>query len=135
MHQIGVYPDGAKRFVASTSSSTLISLGSESICHVFGVTSLVSGRFLRFAPDWSCSDAAVLFDRNSGDYWVLSFLATTVVKLLRTHGALALADLERHLGVLLPETDLSADLLPTLQSLADNGLVQPGSGPVRLPYS
>ena len=74
---------------------------------------------------WNCSDAEVLFDRNSGDYWVISSLAASVIKQLQTHGSVTLVDLDRLLRPLRPEAHLNSELQPTLQSLANNGLVQP----------
>ena len=89
--------------------------------------SLTKGRCLRFAPHWDCSDAEVLFDRNSGDYWVISSLAGALIKQLQTHGCATLVDLDRRLGPSQPRTDLRSELESTLQSLADSGLVQPAS--------
>ena len=85
------------------------------------------GRSLCFAPDWKCSDAAVLFDRNSGDYWVVSSSAKSILKLLQAGGPLALPSLYQQLYMLVPEVDWAADLLPTLNSLADNRLVKTSS--------
>lgn len=90
------------------------SIGSVSIC---------LGRHFRFGPNWHCSDARVLFDRNSGDYWIVSLLTIELIKLLQGDVILTTAALARQLQDLLPELDLSADLPLTLQSLSDNGLV------------
>lgn len=43
------------------------------------------GRRLIWAPAWPCSDAQVLFDGASGDYWLLSPLATEILRSLE-HG-------------------------------------------------
>ena len=85
------------------------------------------GRSLCFAPDWKCSDAAVLFDRNSGDYWVVSSSAKSILKLLQAGGSVTLTSLHQQLHVQMPEADWAADLLPTLNSLADNHLVKTSS--------
>lgn len=84
---------------------------------------LAGGRSLKLGPNWTCSDATVLFDRHSGDYWVVSLLAVELIKLLQGDVALSIESIELQLQEILPELDLSADLPPTLQSLADNGLV------------
>ena len=91
---------------------------------VAGRASLARGRSLCFGPGWSCSDAAIMFDRNSGDYWVVSLLASSVIKLLLSRVTMSLTDLEWQLKAQFQEADLAAELMPTLQSLADNGLVQ-----------
>lgn len=88
-----------------------------------GHVSIRLGRLLRFGPNWLCADAKVLFDCNSGDYWVVSLLAIELIKLLQGDVALSIESIELQLQEILPELDLSADLPPTLQSLADNGLV------------
>ena len=88
------------------------------------------GRLLRFSPSWPCSDAQVLFDCNSGDYWVVSLLAAELIKLLQSGVVLTAVELERQLQGVLPELDLSADLPPTLQSLSDSGLVMLQSWPM-----
>lgn len=82
---------------------------------------------MRFAPHWDCSDAEVLFDRNSGDYWVISSLAAAVIEQLQSHGCVTLVELERLLRPSQSQADLRSELQPILQSLADSGLVQPAS--------
>lgn len=49
---------------------------------------VVRGRSLCFSPSWDSSEPSVVFDRNSGDYWVLAPLARTVVGLLSNGGPL-----------------------------------------------
>lgn len=93
----------------------------------FGITSLPLGRSFCLGPDWSCSDAVVLFDRNSGDYWVVSSLAGQTIKALQTNGSMSLDELDRQLWMLNPDVYLSTELLPTLNSLADNRLVETSS--------
>jgi hypothetical protein len=71
---------------------------------------LVSGRSLLWSPAWDCSVGRVLFDRNSGDFWVLEGRAIDLVQaaegssridwvdavlLAGEHGTTLLADLIR----------------------------------------
>lgn len=91
------------------------------------VAKIEFGRSLCFAPDWQCSDAAVLFDRNSGDYWVVSASAIAILRLLQASGAVTLTSLHQQLQQLIPEADWATDLLPTLNSLVDNRLVKTSS--------
>ena len=85
---------------------------------------LQSGRSLRFAPDWSCSDATVVFDRNSGDFWVISSLGASALRLLQEHSSLAWPELERRLAILQLDADVSLSLMATVKSLVDNGLIR-----------
>lgn len=41
--------------------------------------SLARGRSLMLSPVWPDDDASVLFDRNSGDYWVVTASARALV--------------------------------------------------------
>jgi PqqD family protein of HPr-rel-A system len=43
---------------------------------------LAPGRRLIWAPDWSCSDGRIAFDAASGDFWILSPIATALVRAL-----------------------------------------------------
>ena len=86
------------------------------------------GRSLRFAPQWDCSEASVVFDRNSGDYWVVSLLASLALQHLQSHGATAVSEFEQFLEPSQLYADLPAALALTLQSLVDNGLVQTAQG-------
>lgn len=82
------------------------------------------GRRLRFAPDWACSDSAVLFDCNSGDYWVLSPLAGDVMRALELRGAMSLTALLHELQAQGSASTPTADeLLPILSNLGRSGLV------------
>lgn len=38
-----------------------------------------AGRFLLLSPEWSGEEASVLFDRNSGDYWVVTRPARALI--------------------------------------------------------
>ena len=76
--------------------------------------SLMPGRRLIWAPAWSCSDAQVLFDGASGDYWLLSPLATAL-----------LHRLERGEPVD-PWVEQDEDWQPTVERLLQVGLLQQG---------
>lgn len=78
---------------------------------------ITPGRSLCWSPAWPCSEAAVLFDANSGDYWVLSAHGQTAVRTLQASGALAQADLLARL----PCDPAQALLL--LQDLARSGII------------
>lgn len=45
-----------------------------------------SGRDCRLSPDWSDDGPSLVFDANSGDYWVVPSLALSVVKLVKAAG-------------------------------------------------
>ena len=45
---------------------------------------LRAGRELCWAPDWPCSDGRIVFDRVSGDYWILSPEAAALVRQAET---------------------------------------------------
>ena len=86
--------------------------------------SLQPGRCLLFAPEWSCSEAGVVFDCNSGDYWVVSLLASMALKHLQANGAMTPKQIEQQLEPLQIYSDLRSALELTIQSLVDNGLVR-----------
>ena len=44
---------------------------------------VVPGRSLMWSPPWECSPARVLFDRHSGDFWLLEGAALDVVHALQ----------------------------------------------------
>lgn len=46
------------------------------------------GRSLVFSPAWDEEGASVLFDRNSGDYWVLTAPARSLVSAVANAGSL-----------------------------------------------
>jgi hypothetical protein len=71
---------------------------------------VVPGRSLMWSPPWDCSAARVLFDRHSGDFWLLEGAALELIpalqatprltwaqalQLARDEGAALLADLIR----------------------------------------
>lgn len=87
---------------------------------------LVPGRDIRFAPPWDCADAFVVFDANSGDYWAVARLAHDILQLVRSDDAgIALPALTEQLTTAHAAEDLIHTLMPTLQSLVDNQLLQP----------
>lgn len=55
------------------------------------------GRSLALSPAWDGDGAAVVFDRNSGDYWIVSPLAHEVVRRIVTTGQEDTAELVHHL--------------------------------------
>lgn len=75
------------------------------------------GRALCWSPQWPCSDAAVLFDAHSGDYWVLSAAGQAVVRALERDGPQA----QQHLLSLMPGEP--AEALQLLEDLARSGIV------------
>ena len=81
--------------------------------------SLAPGRSLRWSPPWPCSDAVILFDANSGDYWVLSAEGKAMVTALEHEGAL-------DMGALLTQVGGARDDAETLvQELARSGIITP----------
>jgi hypothetical protein len=73
--------------------------------------SLACGRRLCWAPAWSCSDAQVLFDAASGDYWLLSPLASRILHALESGAPIV------------PESDEDEDWSETLERLRQVGLI------------
>lgn len=47
---------------------------------VSGTWFIRAGRRLHWAPSWDDSDAALVFDAASGDYWVLSVAAAEMLR-------------------------------------------------------
>ena len=84
---------------------------------------VTSGRALIFAPDWECSEARVVFDRNSGDYWIVSSLSAMVLQHLYVEGAATMLALNEALRDTQLYADLTAALDETVQSLAGYDLV------------
>lgn len=50
------------------------------VCGGAGSIALFPGRSIAFSPEWREDGVCVLFDRNSGDYWVVSGLARKIVE-------------------------------------------------------
>jgi hypothetical protein len=76
---------------------------------------------LRHAPRWACSDAAVVFDAASGDYWIVTPAAEAVLRRLEAAEALPIealvpADLPRPLAS-------TAYLREVLDGLVECGLL------------
>lgn len=59
---------------------------------------VLQGRALVFSPQWSDEDASVLFDSNSGDYWLLTPLAREIVSHATEAGPAEISTLVRHVG-------------------------------------
>jgi hypothetical protein len=72
---------------------------------------ITPGRALRWAPRWSCSDDAVLFDASSGDYWVLSAEGRTVIEWLQAEPVIDRSELLERLA---PTTADAATLIDNL---------------------
>jgi len=56
---------------------------------------VMPGRSLAFSPEWHEEGMSVLFDRNSGDYWVVSSLARKLVEELVGHDEQCATELVR----------------------------------------
>ena len=52
---------------------------------------MVPGRSLMWSPPWACSAARVLFDRHSGDFWLLEGAAVDLIHVLQASPRLAWA--------------------------------------------
>lgn len=89
-----------------------------------GSFSIVAGREFSFAPKWDCSDATVVFDRNSGDYWVISAFAQALVRLVQARPNIDLTTLAHFLSHPDLETGLTEDLTESLGSLINSGLLK-----------
>lgn len=83
-----------------------------------------AGRDFAFSPDWDCSDARIVFDKNSGDYWVVSGLSSAVLSHTRTDSGVNLQQLVDALGDRTGYFNPAAALSATIRSLVDNGLLQ-----------
>ena len=91
----------------------------------FDLVALVEGRSLCHSPKWDCSEFGLVFDRNSGDYWIVSELSVQALLTLESHNALAFSELVHVLGPQSSYFDIENALKLTLQSLVDNGIVKP----------
>ena len=60
--------------------------------------SVLQGRALVFSPQWHDEGASVLFDGNSGDYWLLSPLACEIVRHAIETGPADESAMIRHIG-------------------------------------
>lgn len=66
-----------------------------------------------------------MFDRNSGDFWIVSGLSVHALKALESHEALAFSDLVSMLAPNSPYFAIENALRMTIQSLTDNGIIKP----------
>lgn len=81
---------------------------------------VVAGRELIFAFAHATEAASVVMDRNSGDYWLLTPDARSIVEAVRSGSvARGTAPLESGAGL-----SSSVDLTRTIQSLCDAGILE-----------
>jgi len=57
------------------------------------------GRALRWSPRWPCSEDSVLFDASSGDFWVLTGPARTLLQAVETDGTMPVSQLQDSLDL------------------------------------
>jgi hypothetical protein len=69
------------------------------------VLGILAGRSITYSPAWLDDGASVLFDRNSGDYWVVSLLARELVARCAESGDVGIEVLIRHVMDTLADTD------------------------------
>lgn len=85
---------------------------------------LVAGRDLRFGPAWACSDARLVFDRNSGDFWAMSEMGVAMLDMLRNESnGLSMETVDAEMRRQFPESDGDA-VAAVGQSLVDARLLQ-----------
>ncbi len=87
--------------------------------------SVRGGRVIRFGPRWPESDATVVFDVSSGDYWVLDFMAHSMVEELWRCGPLG----EEALRARMPSAGSAGSAAAvawsqSLEAVIDAGLLQ-----------
>lgn len=88
---------------------------------------LLPGRQLRWSPAWACSTHQVAFDATSGDYWVLTAEARSLLEWLAP-GAQTAHALHQRLR------PAGADGVALLQGLAQAGLVTGWDGSRAVPW-
>ena len=76
---------------------------------------IVPGRSLMWSPAWDCSEGRILFDRQSGDFWLLQGAAIDVVQVLVDSGRLSWTDAVQAAGATGPAL---------LSDLARSGVVR-----------
>ena len=91
--------------------------------HTGSILCILPGRSIAFSPEWRDDGLSVLFDRNSGDYWIVSALARRLVELLVQADRRSAEELE-HLAAQLPSADAD-ESLPAVAAVLDE-LVQLG---------
>ena len=91
---------------------------------------LAVGRSLKVGPAWSCADARLVFDRFSGDYWVVSLLASALLERLQVEQEVTFDQLaQTQLAEQSPPTRWQETLDLTLRSLVNAGLLVDTRGP------
>jgi PqqD family protein of HPr-rel-A system len=86
---------------------------------------VIKGRSLCFSPPWGLSAPSVVFDRNSGDYWVLSALARRVLGMLNQGQALSTVDIcEALQAQQAPEEEWGDALEATLDDLVRANILE-----------
>lgn len=93
-----------------------------------GNFSVISGRELVWAPSWQCSDARVVFDRNSGDYWVVSGLASLLLETVQNFPGAHVLQIKRRIETDVEAIALESDFLETLRTLVECGLLLHSNG-------
>lgn len=89
------------------------------------VVGILAGRSITYSPAWQDDGASVLFDRNSGDYWVVSLLARELVAHCAESGDASVEALIRHtMDTLAGTDDFDGSIATVEQVLAE--LVQLG---------
>lgn len=74
------------------------------------------GRFLVLSPAWPGEDTSVLFDRNSGDYWVITSPARAVIQhLVDAARPLPMAELQQHVAP--PDSPNTSQMIEELSAL------------------
>ena len=77
------------------------------------------GRSLVLSPEWRDDGLSVLFDRNSGDYWVVSATARKIVEHLAPDGPRIAGDLLRIAAAALSEDERPDAVDATASSVLD----------------
>jgi len=86
--------------------------------------SLAPARQLKFSPAWPCSDARIVFDCVSGDYWVLTQLGAFVLGQVSTSPDFLADQIRQQVTASLRDDTFAVTFEQTLQQLSDAGLVQ-----------
>lgn len=84
---------------------------------------LLPGRSIAFSPEWRDDGLSVLFDRNSGDYWVVSALARKIVENVALDGDRKGEELAR-LALCALSREEKAGVMPTMVQRIIDELVQ-----------
>lgn len=88
---------------------------------------ILSGRSIAFSPEWPDDGVSVLFDRNSGDYWVVSTLARALVRHASKAGTVDTASMITHATRRLSADDgfdgRAESVLAVLSELAQLGIL------------